>query len=131
MPGESPGAVVPRTHLRRARRAGLGEAGAATRRRATRLHRRDPVPGIVPKLSATPGALCERVPRPDEHARQVLSALGVSEERQAAPRAKGVVEVGGAAGCTNRPRAGLPAMLASALSSTPPTRAADSAWPRA
>jgi formyl-CoA transferase len=49
------------------------------------------VPGIVPKLSDTPGAVRERAPRLGEHTAQVLASLGVSDAQQAALRAKGVI----------------------------------------
>ena len=50
------------------------------------------VPGLVPKLSATPGRLRERAPRLGEHTDAVLSRLGVSAERIDALRARGVIE---------------------------------------
>jgi formyl-CoA transferase len=49
------------------------------------------VPGIVPKLSATPGAVQQRAPRLGEHTDAVLRELGHDEARIAALRAQGVV----------------------------------------
>jgi formyl-CoA transferase len=50
------------------------------------------VPGIVPKLSETPGQLRRRAPRLGEHTGQVLAALGLSSDEIDALRAKGVIE---------------------------------------
>ena len=49
------------------------------------------VPGIVPKLSATPGAVQQRAPRLGEHTDAVLRELGHDEARIAALRAQGVI----------------------------------------
>lgn len=49
------------------------------------------VPGIVPKLSATPGAIRSAAPRLGEHTDEVLGALGYDREEIARLRAQGVV----------------------------------------
>jgi formyl-CoA transferase len=49
------------------------------------------VPGIVPKLSATPGAVQQRAPRLGEHTDAVLRELGHDEVRIAALREQGVI----------------------------------------
>ncbi len=49
------------------------------------------VPGIVPRLSATPGAVHRRAPRLGEQTDAVLRELGLSEEQVAALRARGIV----------------------------------------
>ena len=49
------------------------------------------VPGIVPKLSATPGAIRTQAPKLGEHTDEVLGALGYSKEEIAALRAAGIV----------------------------------------
>ncbi len=49
------------------------------------------VPGIVPKLSATPGAVRSPAPRLGEDTDAVLRELGLSPEQIAALRAKGIV----------------------------------------
>ena len=49
------------------------------------------VPGLVPKLSATPGQLRQRAPRLGEHTDAVLASLGVSAERIETLRARGVI----------------------------------------
>jgi formyl-CoA transferase len=49
------------------------------------------VPGIVPKLSATPGAVQQRAPRLGEHTDAVLRELGHDEARIAALREQGVI----------------------------------------
>jgi formyl-CoA transferase len=49
------------------------------------------VPGIVPKLADTPGGVRMRAPRLGEHTDEVLGAIGVTAERIAALRARGVV----------------------------------------
>ena len=50
------------------------------------------MPGVVPKLSATPGSVRDRAPRLGEHTDAVLRAAGVSDERLARLRASGVIE---------------------------------------
>ena len=40
------------------------------------------VPGIVPKLSATPGAIRSTAPRLGEDTADVLDSCGISSERQ-------------------------------------------------
>ncbi len=49
------------------------------------------VPGIVPKLSGTPGAVQKRAPRLGEHTDAVLGELGHDAAALAALRAKGVI----------------------------------------
>lgn len=49
------------------------------------------LPGIVPKLSETPGGTRWTGPRLGEHTAEVLRELGYDEARQAALRAKGVL----------------------------------------
>ena len=49
------------------------------------------VPGIVPKLSATPGAIRRRAPALGEDTDAVLREIGVSPEQVAALRARGVI----------------------------------------
>jgi formyl-CoA transferase len=49
------------------------------------------VPGIVPKLSATPGGIRRAAPRLGEDTDTVLRELGLSDEQVAALRAKGLV----------------------------------------
>jgi formyl-CoA transferase len=49
------------------------------------------VPGIVPKLSATPGAIRTPAPKLGEHTDEVLQGLGFSGEGISALRAKGIV----------------------------------------
>ncbi|MBA3597292.1 MAG: CoA transferase [Methylibium sp.] len=49
------------------------------------------VPGIVPRLSATPGAVRQRAPRLGEHSDAVLRELGHDEASISALRAKGSV----------------------------------------
>jgi formyl-CoA transferase len=49
------------------------------------------VPGIVPKLSATPGAVQRRAPRLGEHSEAVLRELGRDDEAIAALRASGCI----------------------------------------
>lgn len=48
-------------------------------------------PGIVPKLSRTPGAITRRAPMLGEDTESVLREIGVTPEQLAALRAKGVV----------------------------------------
>jgi formyl-CoA transferase len=50
------------------------------------------VPGIVPKLSATPGSLRTPAPRLGEDTDEILKQAGLSPEQIAALRAKGVVQ---------------------------------------
>ena len=49
------------------------------------------VPGIVPKLMTTPGAVRTPAPGLGEHTRVVLAALGLSETDQDDLRVKGVI----------------------------------------
>ncbi|MHA3904617.1 CaiB/BaiF CoA transferase family protein [Castellaniella sp. WN] len=49
------------------------------------------VPGIVPKLSGTPGEIRSRAPALGEHTAEVLGALGVDEDTLADWRARGLV----------------------------------------
>ena len=49
------------------------------------------VPGVVPKLSRTPGAIARRAPRLGEDTEAVLREVGVSAEQIAALRARGVL----------------------------------------
>ena len=49
-------------------------------------------PGIVPKLSATPGAVRHAAPRLGQHTDEVLAQVGISAERIAALRKSGVIE---------------------------------------
>jgi formyl-CoA transferase len=49
------------------------------------------VPGIVPRLSATPGAVQHRAPRLGEHTDGVLREIGLSDEQIAAMRSRGVI----------------------------------------
>jgi crotonobetainyl-CoA:carnitine CoA-transferase CaiB-like acyl-CoA transferase len=49
------------------------------------------VPGIIPKLSATPGAIRAPAPRLGEHTDEVLQGLGLSPEEISAMRARKVV----------------------------------------
>jgi len=48
-------------------------------------------PGVVPKLSRTPGAITRRAPTLGEDTDAVLREIGVTPEQLAALRAKGVV----------------------------------------
>ena len=50
------------------------------------------MPGFVPKLAVTPGALRERAPRLGEHTDAVLADAGLDAERIAALRAQRVIE---------------------------------------
>jgi formyl-CoA transferase len=50
------------------------------------------LPGIVPKLSATPGSLRMRAPALGEHTESVLRDLGVTSEQVAGWRERGIVE---------------------------------------
>jgi formyl-CoA transferase len=49
------------------------------------------VPGIMPKLSATPGAIQSRAPTLGEHTQQVLETAGLGADEIAALVAKGIV----------------------------------------
>ena len=49
------------------------------------------VPGIMPKLSETPGAIREAAPRLGEHTDEVLAALGITAEQRQAMRARGII----------------------------------------
>ncbi len=49
------------------------------------------VPGIVPKLSATPGAVHRRAPRIGEHSDAVLREIGLGDAQIAALRERGIV----------------------------------------
>jgi formyl-CoA transferase len=49
------------------------------------------VPGIVPKLSGTPGGIRWAGPRLGEHTDEILASLGYREEQRAALRAKRVI----------------------------------------
>ena len=50
------------------------------------------VPGIIPKLSATPGAIRHAAPKLGEHTQEVLAALGFSTEEVAALKRKRVID---------------------------------------
>ncbi|MCX4161909.1 MULTISPECIES: CaiB/BaiF CoA-transferase family protein [Paraburkholderia] len=49
------------------------------------------VPGIVPKLSATPGAIVHAAPALGDHTDEVLGALGIDADTRAAWRARSVI----------------------------------------
>jgi len=49
------------------------------------------VPGIVPKLSATPGGITRRAPTLGEDTESVLREVGVTAEQLQALRARGVL----------------------------------------
>ena len=49
------------------------------------------VPGIVPKLLSTPGAIHSPAPVLGEHTREILDGLGFTEEQQAQLKAEGVI----------------------------------------
>ena len=51
------------------------------------------VPGVVPKLSQTPGRIAEPAPRLGEHTQAVLAELGCSPERINNLQAAGVIDV--------------------------------------
>ncbi|MFO0483902.1 MAG: CaiB/BaiF CoA transferase family protein [bacterium] len=53
------------------------------------------VPGVVPRLSATPGRLSTLAPALGHHTAQVLRDLGISESAIAELAAKNVIETGG------------------------------------
>ena len=48
-------------------------------------------PGIVPKLSGTPGAIWQRAPTLGEHTQQVLEQAGFTAEQLADLQTKGVI----------------------------------------
>jgi formyl-CoA transferase len=48
------------------------------------------VPGIVPKLSRTPGAITRRAPTLGEDTEAVLREVGLSEDQLAALKARGL-----------------------------------------
>jgi formyl-CoA transferase len=50
------------------------------------------VPGIIPKMSATPGSLRTAAPRLGQDTEQVLREIGVTAEQLAALREKGIVQ---------------------------------------
>jgi formyl-CoA transferase len=50
------------------------------------------VPGIVPKLSDTPGELRTPAPRLGEHTDEVLRRIGITDEQRAALRTAGVIQ---------------------------------------
>ena len=49
------------------------------------------VPGIIPKLSATPGAIRSPAPRLGEHTAEVLQGLGFSQGDISVMRAKKII----------------------------------------
>ncbi len=49
------------------------------------------VPGIMPKLSETPGSIREAAPRLGEHTDEVLASLGITQEQRDAMRARGII----------------------------------------
>lgn len=49
------------------------------------------VPGVVPKLSETPGSLREIAPRLGQHTDEVLAGLGLTEQQRQELRAQGVI----------------------------------------
>jgi formyl-CoA transferase len=49
------------------------------------------VPGIVPKLLSTPGAIRSPAPLLGEHTRGILEGLGFTAEQQAQLKAEGVI----------------------------------------
>ncbi len=55
------------------------------------------MPGVVPRLSATPGRLSTLAPALGHHTAQVLRDLGISESAIAELAAKNVIETGGEA----------------------------------
>ena len=50
------------------------------------------MPGIVPKLSATPGSVRDRAPRLGEHTDAVLREIGLSDSQIERLRTSGVIE---------------------------------------
>lgn len=49
------------------------------------------VPGIVPKLSATPGGIRTQAPRLGEHTDAILQEIGFSSNEISSLKAKGIV----------------------------------------
>ena len=49
------------------------------------------VPGIVPKLSATPGAIRSRAPELGEHTDEILREIGFSSSEISGLKEKGIV----------------------------------------
>ncbi|MFM9881869.1 MAG: CaiB/BaiF CoA transferase family protein [Burkholderiales bacterium] len=49
------------------------------------------VPGIMPKLSETPGSIREAAPRLGEHTDEILASLGITTEQRQAMRARGII----------------------------------------
>jgi formyl-CoA transferase len=49
------------------------------------------VPGIVPKLSLTPGAQTSNAPKLGEHTEQVLREIGLTDSQIGQLRARGVI----------------------------------------
>jgi len=49
------------------------------------------VPGIMPKLSETPGSIREAAPRLGEHTDEVLASLGITADQRQAMRARGII----------------------------------------
>jgi crotonobetainyl-CoA:carnitine CoA-transferase CaiB-like acyl-CoA transferase len=49
------------------------------------------VPGIVPKLSKTPGQITRPAPELGQHTAEVLESLGISASQQADWKARGVI----------------------------------------
>jgi formyl-CoA transferase len=49
------------------------------------------VPGIVPKLSKTPGQVDRLAPKLGEHTEEILKELGVDEQTRQAWKDKGVI----------------------------------------
>jgi len=49
------------------------------------------LPGVLPKLDATPGTIRSRAPALGEHTDEVLASLGLDEAKRAALRARGVI----------------------------------------
>jgi formyl-CoA transferase len=67
------------------------------------------VPGVVPKLCATPGRLSTLAPALGQHTAEVLRELGVSESAIAELRAKNVIATGDAVVTAGDCEAGTPA----------------------
>jgi formyl-CoA transferase len=49
------------------------------------------VPGVVPKLSATPGEIASAAPTLGQHTDEVLESLGVDAQQRAQWRARGLI----------------------------------------